>query len=202
MVAFHQPVTLAAMEALFESQPGAPLVLIGQPNVEERKIDNPIQVPRALSFLTYRRWKAQVKGLNAFPEDQWPSNIELLYFSYHIMVGLGTIFIAIAVVAAFLLWRGKLFASRWMLWTLLLTLPFPYIANTAGWLTAELGRQPWLVYSVMRTAEGYSKTVSAGNGIFTLLGFMGMYTVLGILFLFLVHHEIEWGPEAQVETAH
>ena len=202
MVAFHQPVTLAAMEGLFESQPGAPLVLIGQPNVEERKVDNPIQVPRALSFLTYRRWNAQVKGLDAFPQDQWPSNIALLYFSYHIMVGLGTIFIAIAAVAAFLVWRGKLFASRWMLWILLLTLPFPYIANTAGWLTAELGRQPWLVYSVMRTAEGYSKTISAGNGIFTLLGFMGMYTVLGILFLFLVHREIERGPEAQVEMAH
>jgi len=202
MIAFHQPVTLAAMEALFESQPGAPLVLIGQPNVEERKIDNPIQVPRALSFLTYRRWNAQVKGLDAFPQDQWPSNIALLYFSYHIMVGLGTVFIAIAAVAAFLLWRGKLFASRWMLWILLVTLPFPYIANTAGWLTAELGRQPWLVYSVMRTVDGYSKTISAGNGIFTLLGFMGMYTVLGILFLFLVHREIERGPEAQVEMAH
>jgi cytochrome bd ubiquinol oxidase subunit I len=202
MVAFDQPVTLAAMEALFQTQPGAPIVLIGQPNVDERKIDNPIQVPNALSFLTYRRWKAEVKGLNAFPEDQWPTNIELLYYSYHIMVGLGTLFIAIAVVAAFLLWRGNLFAIRWMLWILLLTLPFPYIANTAGWLTAELGRQPWLVYSVMRTADGYSKTVSAGNGIFTLLGFMGMYTVLGILFLFLVRREIERGPQAEVETGH
>jgi cytochrome bd ubiquinol oxidase subunit I len=202
MVAFHQPVTLAAMEALFQSQPGAPLVLIGQPNVQAHRIDNPIQVPNALSFLTYRRWEAEVKGLDAFPQDQWPGNIELLYFSYHIMVGLGTIFIAIAVLAAFLLWRGKLFTSRWMLWILLLTLPFPYIANTAGWLTAELGRQPWLVYSLMRTADGYSKTVSAGNGIFTLLGFMGMYTVIGVLFLFLVRREIERGPEAEVEVAH
>ena len=202
MVAFHQPVTLAAMEALFESQPGAPIVLVGQPNVQEHKIDNPIVIPNALSFLTYRRWKAAVKGLNAFPQDQWPTNIELLYFSYHIMVGLGTLFIAIAVLAAFLLWRGRLFATRWMLWILLLTLPFPYIANTAGWMTAELGRQPWLVYSLMRTVDGYSKTVSAGNGIFTLLGFMGMYTVLGILFLFLVRREIERGPEAEVETAH
>lgn len=202
MVAFHQPVTLAAMEALFQSQPGAPLVLIGQPNVEARRIDNPIQIPNALSFLTYRRWEAEVKGLDAFPQDQWPDNIELLYFSYHIMVGLGTLFIAIAAVAVYLLWRGKVFLSRWMLWILLLTLPFPYIANTAGWLTAELGRQPWLVYSLMRTADGYSKTVSAGNGIFTLLGFMGIYTVLGILFLFLVHREIERGPEAEVETAH
>ena len=198
MVAFNQPVTLAAMEALFETQPGAPIVLIGQPNVNEHKIDNPIQVPNALSFLTYRRWKAEVKGLDAFPQDQWPTNIELLYFSYHIMVGLGTLFIAIAVVAAFLMWRGKLFSSRWMQWVLLLTLPFPYIANTAGWMTAELGRQPWLVYSVMRTVDGYSKAVSAGNGIFTLLGFMGMYTVLGILFLFLVRREIERGPEAEV----
>jgi cytochrome d ubiquinol oxidase subunit I len=202
MVAFHQPVTLAAMEALFQGQPGAPLVLIGQPNVQQHKIDNPIQIPNALSFLTYRRWEAEVKGLDAFPQDEWPDNIELLYFSYHIMVGLGTIFIAIAVLATLLLRRGRLFTSRWMLWILLLTLPFPYIANTAGWLTAELGRQPWLVYSLMRTADGYSKTVSAGNGIFTLLGFMGIYTVIGILFLFLVRREIERGPEAEVEVAH
>ena len=202
MVALNQPVTLAAMEALFESQPGAPIILIGQPNVDQKKIDNPIEVPRMLSFLTYRAWKAEVQGLNAFPQDQWPTNIELLYFSYHIMVGLGTLFIAIALVAAFLLWKGRLFSSRWMLWILLLTLPFPYIANTAGWMTAELGRQPWLVYSLMRTADGYSKLVSAGNGIFTLLGFMGMYTVLGILFLFLIRREIEHGPEAEVATGH
>src|ERR1700686_3748179 len=80
-VAHNQPVTLAAMEALFEIQPGAPLVLVGQPNVDQRKIDNPIEIPKALSFLTYRAWKAEVKGLNAFPADQWPSNIALLYFS-------------------------------------------------------------------------------------------------------------------------
>jgi cytochrome d ubiquinol oxidase subunit I len=202
MIATHQPVTLAAMEALFATQPGAPIVLIGQPNVEERKIDNPIQVPDALSFLTYRAWKAEVKGLDAFPPDQWPTNIELLYYSYHIMVGLGTVFIAITVIAAFLLWRGRLFATRWMLWILLLTLPFPYIANTAGWMTAELGRQPWLVYSLMRTADGYSKMVSAGNGLFTLIGFMGMYMVLGILFLFLVRREIERGPDVGVATGH
>jgi cytochrome d ubiquinol oxidase subunit I len=197
MVAVNQPVTLAAMEALFTGQPGAPLVLIGQPNVPEQKIDNPIVVPKMLSFLTYRRWQAHVHGLDEYPPQLWPDSIPLLYFSYHIMVGLGTIFIAITVVAVFLLWRGKLFDARWMLWVLLLSLPFPYIANTAGWMTAELGRQPWLVYGLMRTADGYSKTVSAGNGLFTLLGFMGMYTVLGILFLFLVRREIERGPLAE-----
>ena len=111
------------------------------------------------------------------------------------MVGLGTMFIAAMVVATFLLWRGKLFESHWMLWILMLMFPLPYIANTAGWMTAEMGRQPWLVYGLLRTEEGFSKLVSAGNGWFTFLGFAGMYTVLGILFLFLVHREIEHGPE-------
>jgi len=187
---------------LFDTQPGAPLVLIGQPDVAQHRIDNPLLLPNMLSFLTYRRWKAQVQGLNDFPPDLWPDNIPLLYFSYHIMVGLGTLFLAVMVVAALLLWRGALFNARWMLWILLLSLPFPYIANTAGWITAEIGRQPWLVYGLMRTADGYSKMVSAGNGLFTLLGFMGMYTVLAILFLFLVRREIEVGPAAQTAAGH
>ncbi len=202
MIALHQPVTLAAMEALFVSQAGAPLIILGQPNVDEHKIDNPIEVPSALSFLTYRAWEADVQGLDAFPSDVWPENIALLYYSYHIMVGLGTIFIAMMAVAALLLWRDKLFSARWMLWILLAALPFPYIANTAGWMTAELGRQPWLVYGLMRTADGFSKMVSAGNAMFTLLGFLGMYTVLGILFLFLVHREIEHGPMVEMSAGH
>jgi cytochrome d ubiquinol oxidase subunit I len=195
MVAFEQPVTMAAMEGLFNNERGAPLVIIGQPNTAEQKLDNPIIVPRMLSFLTHRRWDAEMRGLNDFPREQWPDNIPLLYYSYHVMVGLGTIFIAITVVAAFLLWKRKLYDKRWMLWVLMLSFPFPYIANTAGWMTAELGRQPWLVYGLMRTEHGLSPTVSAGNGLFTLLGFMGMYTVLGILFLFLIWREIEHGPE-------
>jgi cytochrome bd ubiquinol oxidase subunit I len=197
----NQPVKLAAMEGLFHTEKGAGIVIIGQPDTTTGTIDNPIIVPNGLSFLTYRRWTAQVKGLDAFPTDQHPDQIELLYYSYHIMVGLGTVFIAITIVSAFLLWRKKLYASRWMLWILLLALPFPYIANTAGWMTAELGRQPWLVYGLMRTEDGYSKAVSAGNGLFTLLGFMGMYTVLSILFLFLVRREIETGPLVEGEAA-
>jgi cytochrome d ubiquinol oxidase subunit I len=197
MVTDLQPVTLAAMEGLFQSQPGAPLVIVGQPNDKEGKIDNPIEVPHMLSMLTYRRWEAHVRGLDAFPKQDWPGNIPLLYYSYHIMVGLGTFFLAITFVASFLLWRGRLFTSRWMLWILMLAMPFPYIANTAGWMTAELGRQPWLIYGLMRTADGFSKLVSAGNGMFTLMGFMGLYMVLGILGLFLIWREIEHGPVVQ-----
>jgi len=195
MIARNQPVTLAAMEALWETQPGAPLVILGQPNVDGKTIDNPIVVPKMLSFLTWRSWGAEVKGLDATPKEDWPQNIPLLYYTYHIMVGLGTMFIAVTAVATFLLWRKRLYASGWMLWILLLALPFPYIANTAGWMTAELGRQPWLVYGLLRTVDGYSKMVSAANGWFSFLGFCGMYTVLAILFLFLVRREIEQGPE-------
>jgi cytochrome d ubiquinol oxidase subunit I len=194
MVAQHQPITLAAMEGLFETREGAPMVLIGQPNVAEQRLDNPIEVPGVLSFMTYKRWNAQVKGLNEFPRDQWPDNIALLYYSYHIMVGLGTMFIAVGFAGVFLMWRRRLFDARWLLWIFMLAFPFPFIANTAGWMTAEIGRQPWLVYGLMRTAHGASPMVSAGNGMFTLLGFAGMYTLLSMLFLFLMWREIEHGP--------
>jgi len=195
MIAENQGVTLAAMEGLFTTQEGAPIAILGQPDVEKRRLDNPLEIPNILSFLTYRKWAANVKGLDAFPQEQWPDRIEMLYYSYHIMVGLGTIFIAVMVLAAILFWCKRLFESRWMLWTLMLCVPLPYIANTAGWFTAELGRQPWLIYGLMRTSQGASPRVGAGNAWFTLIGFMGMYTVLGILWLFLVWREIEIGPE-------
>jgi cytochrome bd ubiquinol oxidase subunit I len=147
-----------------------------------------------LSFLLYGTTTAQVRGLNEFPRSDWPTNIPLLYYSYHIMAGLGTIFVAVMAISAFLLWRGTLYQTRWMLWIILLCLPLPHIANTAGWMTAEVGRQPWLVYGLMRTSEGYSKYVHAGNSLFTLLGFMRLYTILAILFLLVVHHTIAHGP--------
>ncbi len=194
MVAEHQPVTLAAMEGLFESVEGAPMVLVGQPDMEKLRLDNPIHIPNVLSVMTYRRWSAEVKGLSAFPRDQWPDHIPLLYYSFHIMIGLGTIFIALTGICVIAMWRGKLTRSRPLLWVLLLAMPFPYVANTAGWITAELGRQPWLIYGLMRTEHGASMNVSAGNTLFTLMGFMGIYLLLGILFLFLVAREVELGP--------
>jgi cytochrome d ubiquinol oxidase subunit I len=195
MIAKHQPVTLAAMEGLFHTQRGAPLAILGQPDVTNQRLENPLVIPQALSFLTYRSWTAQVDGLDHVPQGNWPDHIELLYFSYHIMVGLGTMFIVILVIAAWQLFRGTLFASKTTLWTLMLALPFPFIANTAGWITAEVGRQPWLVYGLMRTRAGFSPLVSAGSAWFTLIGFLGIYTILAILFLFLLYREIELGPD-------
>jgi len=193
-VALEQPVTFAAMEGHFRTERGADLVLIGQPDLERMRLDNPLRAPAVLSFLTHHRWKAEIRGLEEFPRKDWPENIPLLYYAYHIMVGLGTIFIGVLGFSALLLWRGTLFRQRWLLWSLMFLLPFPYIANTAGWVTAELGRQPWLVYGILHTRDGVSAHVSAGNALFSLLGFMGLYAVLSALFLLLVVRKLQKGP--------
>ncbi|MBK9795271.1 MAG: cytochrome ubiquinol oxidase subunit I [Holophagaceae bacterium] len=200
LVAKHQPIALAAMEGRFESGPNASLTLIGQPNVAQRKIENPIRVPSVLSFIAYGTFSSNVKGLLEFPEDQWPQNIELLYYSFHIMAGLGTLMIALMGLAVLLLWRGRLEQSRPLLWALMLAFPFPYIATTAGWAVAEFGRQPWLVYGILRTAQGASPTVNAGETAFTTLGFAGIFVVLSVLWLFLIGREIAHGPVAQHRT--
>ena len=195
-VAIYQPVTFAAMEGIFETEKkGAEIILIGQPDTENKRLDNKIAVPKLLSFLTHQRWDAEIKGLNEFDESLHPTNIPGLYYSYHIMVGLGTIFIGLMLLAAVQLYRKKLYETKWILWSLMFMLPFPYIANTAGWYTAELGRQPWLVYNLLRTVDGISPTVSSGNTLFTLLGFIGLYLLLGILFLMLAGKIINKGPE-------
>ena len=198
-VAEHQPVTLAAMEGHFETTEAAPLVFIGQPDMQNMRIDNPIALPGALSILVYGTPDEAVKGLKDFPRDEWPDNVPLLYYSYHIMVGLGTIFIGIMALAAFLLWRRKLYDSRWMLWVLMLSIPFPFIANTAGWFTAELGRQPWIAYGLLRTEDGVSPLVSSGSVLFTIMGFAGIYTLMGLLYIVLMVREVAHGPESEEE---
>jgi len=194
-MAKHQPAAVAGMEGLFNTEKGAPIVLMGQLDIEGQKIDNPLAVNSVLSFLIYGTTEAEVQGLNSIPQDQWPSALPLLFYSYHIMAGLGTYFFALMVLAAFLLWRGRLYRAKWMLWPILMSFPLPYIANTAGWMTAEIGRQPWLVYGLIRTSEGSSPHIGAGTSLFTLLGFLGMYSVISILWIVMVYRYIQKGPE-------
>src|SRR3954453_14374009 len=196
-VAVHQPATFAAMEGGFKTEKGAPLVIIGNPNTEKRKLDSQLALPHFLSVLTSRRWNEQLKGLDAIPQKDWPDSVPLVYYAYHIMVGLGTILALIAALGVLLLWRGKLYSSKPMLWALMLAFPFTFLANIAGWATAETGRQPWLVYGLLRTKEGASpaESVPAGTGIFTLLGFAGLYLFIGILFLMLLVRIISRGPD-------
>ena len=197
-VAKHQPASFAAMEGIFHTEEaGAEIVLIGQPNMVEKKIDNKIAVPNILSFLTYQDWNRQIPGMDQFKEENLPDNIPALYYAYHIMVGLGTIFIGVMLLSALFLWKKRLYNLKPLLWTIMFLVPFPYIANLTGWYVAELGRQPYLVYGLLRTAHGVSPTVSSGNTLFTLLGFVGLYMLLGLLFLVLVGKTIHQGPKPQ-----
>jgi cytochrome bd ubiquinol oxidase subunit I len=192
-VTVSQPVKLAAMEGLFESTPGAPLAIIGMPDVHARTLIDPIYVPSLLSFLAYGNADANVNGLTHYERELWPP-VELTYYAYHIMVGLGTIFGGVLGIATLLLlWGKRLYRSRAALWALMLLMPFPYIANEAGWTVSEVGRQPWIVYGLMRTSEAYSQNVASGETLFTLLGFAGMYLLLGVLFLYLVLRQIDAG---------
>jgi cytochrome d ubiquinol oxidase subunit I len=198
-VTSYQPLKLAAMEGLFQTETGAPLALIGMPDTKAQKLIDPIVVPDLLSFLAYGNFRANVRGLATYPVADRPP-VEVTYYAYHIMVGLGTILFGLAALAI-LAWRtGVLTSARWILWPLMLAMPFPYIANEAGWVTSEVGRQPWIVYGVVRTTEGISANVPATETIFTIAGFAGMYFLLGVLFILLVLREIGTGPEDEASA--
>jgi len=141
----------------------AGVAVIGQPNVAAQRLDNPIEIPGALSFLAYGHFGSNVHGLDDFPKDTWPDNIELLYYSFHLMITLGTIFIVLMAYAGIQNLRGRLESSRWLLWVLMLAFPFPYIANTLGWMTAELGRQPWLVYGLFARQTAPARSSAAAT---------------------------------------
>jgi cytochrome bd ubiquinol oxidase subunit I len=196
-VAHMQPSAFASMEGLFKTEKGAPLVIIGNPNTDTRELESTIAMPHFLSFLTSRNWNEQLKGLDQIPTSEWPDSVPLVYYAYHIMVGLGTFFVVIAGLAVLLLWRGKLFTNRPMLWALMIAFPFTYIANIAGWVTAEAGRQPWAIWHLLSTKDAASpaSSVPAGTGLFTLLGFAGLYLFVGIMYLMLIVRIVAKGPE-------
>ncbi|HEY2475396.1 MAG TPA: cytochrome ubiquinol oxidase subunit I [Candidatus Cybelea sp.] len=192
-VTAYQPVKLAAMEGLFRSTVDAPLALIGMPDADTKSLTDPVYVPDLLSFLAYGNFRANVRGLTAYTHALWPP-VALVYYAYHVMVGLGTILVGVMALATLLLWRGLLFKTRWVLWLVMLLMPFPYVANEAGWVVTEVGRQPWIVYGLMKTSQAASSNVATDETIFTIIGFCGMYFILGVLFLYLTLREIGIGP--------
>ena len=200
-VSHLQPAKTAAMEGLFETRRGAPMAISGMPDTDAKRLLDPILIPDALSYLMYGTASAPVTGLNDIPPDEQPP-VELVYYAYHIMVGLGTIFIALFVLSALALWRGTLFRSKALLWALMLAMPFPYIANEAGWVVAEVGRQPWIAYGLLRTTAATSTNVSGGMTIFTLLGFMGLYLLVGALYTLVFLRIVLQGPNAATTEAH
>ncbi len=193
-VSKNQPAKLAAYEAHFDSSAAAPLYLFGWVDEQKQEVKFGVAVPGLLSFLLYGDTKREVTGLNAFnPEDRPPVNI--VFQAYHFMVAIGFFLIAISILSIIYLKRNKLFETRWLLWVLVFSVLGPQIANQIGWIAAEVGRQPWIVYGLLRTSEGLSKVVEANQVIFSLVLFFVIYSLLFVLFIYLLNEKIQHGPE-------
>ena len=189
-VAKNQPTKFAAMEAVYKTQEYTPFNVIGVVDTEKEKVIG-ISIPGLLSFMTYHNFKEAVQGLNAFPKEDWP-NVPAVFYSYHVMVYAWFGMMAIAICGLIL--RKHLETAKWFLWPAVFSVLLPYAANTAGWFTAEMGRQPWIIYGVMRISEGVSKVVSYEQVMGSLIMFTVVYALLLVLFLFLLNRKIQHGP--------
>lgn len=203
-VAVNQPAKLAAMEGHYEKSAPADLYLLGWVDNEKQEVTG-LGVPGGLSFLVHQDFKAPVTGLNAFPKEDQPSQVNAVFQFYHIMISIGMFLIALTFYACFLWWKGKLFETKWILWIFSFSVLLPQIANQAGWFAAEMGRQPWIVYGHLRTSEGFSQEVSANQILFSLILFLVIYTILFLLFLYSLNKKIKHGPyedesHNQIET--
>jgi cytochrome d ubiquinol oxidase subunit I len=189
-----QPAKLAAFEAHYDSFAVGDIYLFGWVNDDKQEVKLGFKIPGMLSYLIYGDSKKPVTGLNAFkPEDRPPVNI--VFQSYHLMVAVGFALIALSLIGIFMLWRGKLFEMRWLLWIFVFSVLGPQLANQLGWISAEVGRQPWIVYNLLRTSEALSKVVTANQVMFSLILFMLVYALLFVLFIYLLNEKIKHGPE-------
>ncbi len=194
-VAQTQPAKLAAFEGHFKTgEGGAPLYIFGVPDEENEQVRYGIAIPGGLSFLVHFRADAPVPGLDRFPEDEQPP-VVIPFITYHVMVGLGMFFIAITLYAAYLRWRGTLFRKRWLLWIFVFAVLGPYIANQFGWTAAEVGRQPWVVYGLLRTSDGLSQAVSAEAVLASIVLFGIIYALLFVVWIYVMHDKITHGPD-------
>ncbi|MHB1307456.1 MAG: cytochrome ubiquinol oxidase subunit I [Limisphaerales bacterium] len=193
-VAKNQPAKLAAFEGLYETTTNAPLVLFGWVDEKRETVHGPA-IPGLLSYLVHGDAAKPVTGLREFaPEDRPPVN--RVFQFYHLMVAIGLAMIAVSAVGFLYFWRGSLFEKRWMLWLLVLSVLGPQIANQAGWFAAEMGRQPWIVYGLMRTSEGLSVVVKAEAVLASLILFALVYLLLFAVFVYLLNDKIQHGPDA------
>jgi cytochrome d ubiquinol oxidase subunit I len=193
-VSKNQPAKLAAMEAVFDNQTNVPIYLFGWVNDENQNVNFSIKVPGMLSYLIGWNTDKKITGLNSFPKNEQPP-VNIVFQAYHLMVAIGFALIAISLFGIFFWWRGTLFNQKWLMWIFIFSVFGPQIANQVGWITAEVGRQPWIVYGLLKTSEGLSKAVDAGQVWFSLILFTLIYAGLFILFIYLLNEKIQHGPE-------
>jgi cytochrome d ubiquinol oxidase subunit I len=193
VVAEHQPAKLAAFEGHYHTSDRADLYLFGWVDQEHEKVYGPF-IPGGLSFLLHGNTNTQVPGLDEFPKEDIPSQVNAVFQFYHLMVAFGMYFIALTLFAIFLWWRKKLFHYKWLIWLFVVSVILPQLANQFGWFAAEIGRQPWVVYGLLRTSDALSTVVNASHVLFSLILFALLYTLLFFLFIYLMNKKIQTGP--------
>ncbi|WP_304145232.1 cytochrome ubiquinol oxidase subunit I [Mesoflavibacter zeaxanthinifaciens] len=198
-VAVNQPEKLAAMEGHYEPSAAADLYLFGWVDQASKTVTG-IGIPGGLSFLVHQDFNEPIAGLNAFPEDEIPTQVNAVFQFYHIMISIGMFFIGLTLYASYLWWRGKLFDKKWLLKIFAFSVLLPQIANQAGWFAAEMGRQPWVVYGHLKTSQAFSQEVSANQILFSLILFFVVYAILFLLFLYSLNKKIKHGPYTESEN--
>jgi cytochrome bd ubiquinol oxidase subunit I len=195
-----QPAKMAAFEGIFDDQTHAPLLIFGIPDMAHDRLIYDIRIPSGLSLLLGLRRDHLVKGLHGFPREDWPP-LPLMFFPFHLMIALGFYFIGFTAVGVYLLWRRRLAKHRWYLWLAVLTTPLPFLANELGWMAAEVGRQPWLVYNVYRTRDGVSKVVPAGHVLVSMIVLSLVYLLLFIVWLVFIRKAVREAPALEEADA-
>jgi cytochrome d ubiquinol oxidase subunit I len=194
VVAEHQPAKLAAMEGHFDSLAVADMYLLGYVDKKKERTIG-LKIPGGLTFLTHQDFTTPIRGLKSFPKEDRPGSLNIVFQSYHIMVAIGMLLIALTLYASWLWSKGKLFDKKWLLQIFMWSVLLPQVANQMGWYAAETGRQPWVVYGLLRTSDALSKAVTANQVLFSLILFTLVYTLLLILFLYLLNKKIQHGPD-------
>lgn len=191
----YQPAKLAAFEGIYQTQKGAPLSLIGYADSKTQRVYG-FEIPKMLSFLVHGDFEAEITGLDKFPKEDWP-NVGLVYQTYHLMIIMWVLMVTACAVAVYSIWKGSLGSHRGVLYFLVVSVLFPQIANQAGWVSAEVGRYPWIVHGLLRISEGLSKSVHAHQVLGSIIMFGFVYFCLFVLFIYLLNEKIRHGPSEE-----
>jgi cytochrome d ubiquinol oxidase subunit I len=197
-VAMNQPAKLAAMEGVYQTKESTPISVAGFVDTKNQKVYS-LKIPGALSFLIYNNFTTPVQGLDQIPKDQWP-NVQLVFQSYHLMVMMWGIMFLITILGIYFYRKNTLQKQTWLLKLMVISVLFPQIANMTGWYTAEAGRQPWLVYGLLKTSQGVSPNITAPMVMASIVMFIIIYFFLLGLFLYIVDRKIKDGPKGIEES--
>ena len=196
-----QPAKLAAFEGHFETGTGGtPLALMGIVDEKNERVRYEVAIPGLLSLMVHGNASTPVTGLDAFPKADRPP-VAMSFYTYHVMIVLGVLFVVLCLVAWFFYWKKTLFHTRWLLWVFVFAVIGPVVANEVGWVAAEVGRQPWIVYNLLRTSDALSKAVGAGQVLASIVLFIAIYVLLLLLWFSVLNRKIKNGPDDEMREA-